>query len=109
MYGYITYICKKIIMKVKTDKPEKARFDARLTREQKQIFERAAVIGGYRSLSDFVITIAEERAQQIISKADSIIASQRDAEIFFDAVLNPGQPNEALRSAADEYNKLMAE
>ena len=90
-------------------KPEKARFDARLTKEQKQFFERAAVIGGYRSLSDFVLTIVEEKAQQIISKADNVIASQRDAEIFFDAILNPGQPNDALRFAAEEYDKLTAE
>lgn len=90
-------------------KPEKARFDARLTKEQKEFFERAAVIGGYRSLSDFVISIVEERAVQIINKADSIIASQKDAEIFFDAIINPGQPNDALKSALEEYNKFLAE
>lgn len=96
-------------MATKTMKPEKARFDARLTKEQKEFFERAAVIGGYRSLSDFVISIVEERAVQIINKADSIIASQKDAEIFFDAIINPGQPNDALKSALEEYNKFLAE
>lgn len=96
-------------MSTKTVKPEKARFDARLTQEQKQFFERAAVIGGYRSLSDFVISIVEEKAQQIISKADNIIASQKDAEIFFDAILNPVPPNNALKSAAEDYNKYTAE
>lgn len=96
-------------MSTRTMKPEKARFDARLTKEQKQFFERAAIIGGYRSLSDFVISIVEERAQQIISKADSIIASQKDSEIFFDAIINSGQPNDALRSAVEEYNNLMPE
>jgi uncharacterized protein (DUF1778 family) len=94
---------------MKTYKPEKARFDTRLTKEQKQFFERAAAVGGYRSLSDFVISTVEERAQQIISESEIIIASRRDAEIFFDAILNGGQPNEALRSAAEEYKKLTAE
>jgi uncharacterized protein (DUF1778 family) len=96
-------------MSTKTIKPEKTRFDTRLSKEQKQLFERAAAIGGYRSLSDFVVSIVEERAQEIISQSESIIASQRDSEIFFDAIMNPGQPNDALKSAFEEYNKLMAE
>jgi uncharacterized protein (DUF1778 family) len=92
-----------------TYKPEKARFDTRLTKEQKQFFERAAAAGGYRSLSDFVISTVEVRAQQIITESEKIIASRQDAEIFFDAIMNAGQPNEALRSAAEEYKKLTAE
>ena len=41
---------------MKTIKQEKARFDARLPKEQKQFFEKAALIGGYRNLTDFVIS-----------------------------------------------------
>jgi uncharacterized protein (DUF1778 family) len=96
-------------MSTKTKKSEKARFDARLTKDQKQNFERAAAIGGYRSLSDFVISIVEERAQQIITDSERIIASKRDAEIFFNAIMNPGLPNEALRLAVEEYKKLTGE
>jgi uncharacterized protein (DUF1778 family) len=96
-------------MSTNTIKPEKTRFDTRLSKEQKQLFERAAAIGGYRSLSDFVVSIVEERAQEIISQSESIIASQRDSEIFFDAIMNPGQPNDELKSAFEEYKKLVAE
>jgi len=32
----------------------KARFDTRLSKDKKLIIEKAAVLGGYRNLSDFV-------------------------------------------------------
>lgn len=96
-------------MSTKTIKSEKTRFDARLTKEQKQIFEKAAAIGGYRSLSDFVLSTVEERAQQIITESEKIIASRQDAEIFFNAITNAGQPNEALKSAFEEYKKITSE
>jgi uncharacterized protein (DUF1778 family) len=96
-------------MSTRTIKSEKTRFDARLTKEQKQFLERAAAIGGYRSLSDFVLSTVEERAQQIITESEKIIASRHDAEIFFNAITNAAQPNEALRSAVEDYKKLTAE
>jgi uncharacterized protein (DUF1778 family) len=34
---------------------------------------------------------------------DQIIASERDAEIFFNALLNPSEPNDALKKAAEDY------
>jgi uncharacterized protein (DUF1778 family) len=95
-------------MSTKTLKSEKTRFDARLTREQKQFFEKAAAIGGYRSLSDFVISTVEERAQEIIRQSESFIQSESDSEIFFEAIFNPGPPNEALLAALQEYNKMLA-
>ena len=45
---------------------EQARFNARLSREQKQLFEKAASIGGYRSLTDFVILTIQEKAKEIV-------------------------------------------
>ena len=84
---------------------EKARFDTRLPKEQKLLFERAASLGGYRNLSDFVILSAQEKANQIIQQRETIIASQRDAEIFFNALMDGVSPNEKLVSASIEYKK----
>jgi uncharacterized protein (DUF1778 family) len=39
-------------MKTKKSNIEKARFDTRLSTEQKALFERAARLGGYRILTD---------------------------------------------------------
>lgn len=39
------------------------RFDTRLPKEQKVFFERAARWGGYRNLTDFVVTAVQEKAK----------------------------------------------
>ena len=85
---------------------EKARFDTRLSKEQKQFFERAAMLGGYRNLTDFVIATVQNKAKEIIEEREKIIASQKDKEIFFKSLINPPKPNNDLISAKNEYNKL---
>jgi hypothetical protein len=46
---------------------EYARFDARLSKEQKSFFEKAAAYGGYRSLTDFVILTVQSKAKELAS------------------------------------------
>jgi len=86
---------------------EKTRFDTRLTKEQKEFFEYAASIGGYRSLTEFVLVSVEERAKQIVEEHNKIISSKRDQEIFFQAISEAPKPNEALENAATRYNNLV--
>ncbi|MFA5296935.1 MAG: DUF1778 domain-containing protein [Lutibacter sp.] len=89
-------------------KQEKARFDTRLSKEQKEFFERAARVGGYRSLTDFVVLTVQEKAKEIISEKERIIASKKDSEIFFDAITNSPKANENLINAASEYKALLS-
>lgn len=84
-----------------------ARFDTRLPKEQKAFFEKAARMGGYRNLTDFVVMAVQEKAKEIVSEKERVIASQRDSEIFFDAVTNPKGPNDALSRAAHEFKALV--
>ena len=83
----------------------KTRFEARLTVEEKEFFERAAAIGGFRSLTDFIVRSAKIRAEEIVSQHELIVSSKRDGEIFFDAILNAEAPNDKLRAAANKLNK----
>lgn len=87
---------------------EQSRFDARLPKEQKEFFEKAARLGGFRNLTDFIIMTAQEKAKEIIKEKEEIIASERDAQIFFDAITNPKKPSESLKKALDEYNSFIA-
>lgn len=87
---------------------EQARFDARIPKELKEFFERAAYLGGFRSLTDFIILSAQEKAKEIINERDRIIASERDSQIFFDAITNPKQPSESLKNALKDYNVFTA-
>lgn len=89
-------------------KQEKARFDTRLPKEQKLFFEKAARVGGYRSLTDFVVLAVQEKAKQIISEKEQVIASEKDSEIFFDAITNPPKANKNLINAANEYKVLLS-
>jgi len=83
-----------------------ARFDTRLPKEQKEYFEYAADLGGYRTLTEFVISSAQEKADAIVEKHRSVLASKRDQDIFFKAIMNPPAPGKALTAAVKKYNKL---
>jgi uncharacterized protein (DUF1778 family) len=83
-----------------------ARFDTRLPQEQKDYFEYAADLGGYRTLTEFVISAVQSKADEIVAKHRSIVASKRDHEIFFNALLNPPSPGKKLAAAVKRYNKL---
>ncbi|MGE4347196.1 MAG: DUF1778 domain-containing protein [Flavobacteriaceae bacterium] len=86
---------------------EQARFDARLSKEQKQFFEKAAYLGGFRSLTDFVILTVQEKAKEIVQEKEQIIASEKDSQIFFDAITNPKKPSETLKNALEDYNAFV--
>jgi uncharacterized protein (DUF1778 family) len=96
-------------METITEQEGKARFDTRLSRDKKLMIEKAALLGGYKNLSDFVVTTVCEKALEIIKKSETILSSQRDNEVFFNALINPPEPNNALRSAVSQYKKQGAE
>jgi len=84
---------------------EKTRFDTRLTKEQKEYFEHASRLGGFKTLSDFILTSAKNHADQIMELHQQILASEKDREVFFYALLHPKKPNALLKKAADRYKK----
>ena len=88
---------------------EKARFDVKIPKAQKQLFEYAASLGGFRTLTDFIINAVQEKANAIIHEHNTILASERDREIFFDAIMDPQGPNKKLRDAAERYKLFMQE
>lgn len=96
-------------MEAKELNKEKARFDTRLSQEQKDSFEKAARLGGFKSLSDFVIVTVQQKAKEILLESAQIIASQRDSELFFNAITQSDKPNQKLTEAAEEYKTLLSE
>ncbi len=91
-----------------TTTKEQARFDARLPKEQKQFFEKAAYLGGYRSLTDFIILTVQEKAKEIVEEKEQVIASERDSQIFFDAITSPKKPSKTLKRALKDYNDFVS-
>lgn len=87
---------------------EHARFNARLPKEQKQLFEKAAYLGGFRNLTDFIVLTVQEKAKEILKEKERIIVSERDGEFFFKAITNPKKPSKTLKSALKDYNTFIA-
>lgn len=86
-----------------------ARFDTRLPREQKEFFEYAAKLGGYRTLTEFVIISVQNKADEIVRKHRLILSSKRDQEVFFETIMNPPAPGKKLVAAAKKYKKNLKE
>lgn len=83
-----------------------ARLEARITEDQKAIFQRAAVLGGHRSLTEFVIQSAQEKADALIREHDVLSLTAKDKRIFVDALLKPPAPNKKLKKAVERYKNM---
>lgn len=79
-----------------------ARIEARVTAKQKRLFERAAKLAGV-TLTDFMISSMQRAATQTIQEQAMLRLTERDQQAFINALLNPPEPNEALRKAAKAY------
>lgn len=82
---------------------EKSRFDTRLSAQQKDLFERAAQMGGYKTLSEFILSSAQQQADQILERHRQILSDEADRKTFFKALLNPPSPNAKLKKAMARY------
>jgi len=75
------------------------RLQARVAPDVHATLKRAAEIEG-RSVSDFVIAAAHAAAQRAIEQTQIIRLSVEDQRRFAAALIDPPEPNEALRRAA---------
>lgn len=81
-----------------------SRIENRCTVEQKDTLKRAAELLGV-SLSNFTLEASLEKAHKIISQNAILELSLRDQELFAEALLNPAEPNAALRAAKEKFDK----
>ncbi len=83
-----------------------ARLEARLPADIHAMLKRAAQIQG-RSLPDFVVTAAQEAARHTIEDTEIIRLSAEGQRRFAEALLNPPEPNEALKRAFEHHRRLV--
>ncbi len=81
---------------------KKARLEAGITPEQKELIERAAAYEG-RSVSDFVVRTVERAAKAVIQEHGVLRLNESQSRAFVETLLNPPKPNEALEQAAEKY------
>lgn len=82
------------------------RVEIRISSHDKKIFQKAQKLSGDKSFSSFIVRIVKQQAEEIVAENDRIIASEKDREIFFDAVFGESEPNENLVEAAKKYKSL---
>jgi uncharacterized protein (DUF1778 family) len=78
------------------------RLEARVSREQKELFQRAADLQG-STLTEFLMNALQEAATRTVSEHGALKLGDRDREVFINALLSPPEPNDTLRRAASEF------
>ena len=85
-----------------------ARIEARLSPDALEIVKRAAEIQG-RSVSDFVVTAAQEAAHKAIEETQIIRLSMEDQQRFVGLLLNPPPLSQALERARLAHSQMVVE
>ena len=103
MYGNSTY---NDSMREAVEIPSKtARLEARLTGKQKALFQHAADLTG-RSLTEFVVSSAQEVASRTVREHEVLTLRGRDRQVFLNALLKPVSSSKRLRQAARRYRRV---
>jgi uncharacterized protein (DUF1778 family) len=79
-----------------------ARLEARLPASIYALLKRAAELKG-RSLTDFVVSAAQDAALRAIDDDGVIRLCAEDQVRFANALLNPPEPNAALQQAMSQH------
>jgi len=87
---------------MRTSSSRVERLEARVSQEQKALFQRAADLQG-RKLTDFMISSLQDAARRTIDEMEVIRLSGAESRAFAQALLNPREPSKRLRDAARRY------
>ncbi|TIO13039.1 MAG: DUF1778 domain-containing protein [Mesorhizobium sp.] len=80
----------------------KERLEARISADQKDLFQRAAELQG-RTLTDFVIASVHEAAVRTLEDMQAVKLTVKESRAFAEALLNPRDPGPRLRAGAQRY------
>lgn len=83
------------------------RVEARLNPEQKRRIEYAAHLKG-TSISDFMVSSADDAAVRAIEQHEVWTLADRDREIFVKALLHPPAPSRRMKAAARRYRSRVS-
>lgn len=83
------------------------RLECRITPQEKEFISRAATLSG-SSTSDFVRSTLLSASREVVKTHDIIELTAAGSRAFSEALLNPPEPNENLRSLAREFGAVPA-
>ena len=70
------------------------------------MIERAAALQN-TTVSGFVVSSALDAATHLIQERERLVLGERDWEVFLNALLDPPEPNAALRDAVQIHARLV--
>jgi uncharacterized protein (DUF1778 family) len=74
----------------------------RLDARTKRTLERAAAYEE-KSVSEFVLASATAAAERIIERHEVVTLPPADWDVFFDALVDPPEPNDVLKAAVRRF------
>lgn len=80
------------------------RVELRASHQERKLLEKAASSLGM-NLSTFIRMAARERASEILRSNTTIMLTERDADLFLNALENPPKPNTNLKKAFSKYQR----
>lgn len=88
-------------------KSANARIDLRTTVQRKHFFEMIAFVGGYDSLSSFIVEASEMLANKVLDGAgESRKLSPEDRDLLLGLLRKAPEPNAALKKAYEKVTRL---
>jgi len=81
------------------------RVEIRMTRTQKRDIERAANLRG-TSVADIIVNAMQIAATEAIREFEVLDLRNEDRRVFVEALLNPPEPNEALKAAVARHKRM---
>ncbi|MEQ8819308.1 MAG: DUF1778 domain-containing protein [Sumerlaeia bacterium] len=91
-----------------TNATKTSRIEARVNPIMKERLIKAAAIQGC-TLSDFVVDAVREKADHVIESHEIITLTEQDRELFFEALRNPPEANDALKEAFRQHREYFGE
>jgi uncharacterized protein (DUF1778 family) len=86
-------------------KPTKdERVPLRMTTENRDAIRRAACLRGL-TMTDFLVSTALEKAEEILQEETRVRLSHRDFEALLNAIDSNDEPCETLKKAAEEFKE----
>lgn len=73
-----------------------SRIEIRTSEDAKMLIEKAASLTG-ETLSSYILNKSLSSAQKDVERMESITVRNQDRDMFFSLLVNPPEPNEALK------------
>ena len=95
----IALVAKRSVRKTDalTARPSRDRIHLRVARDVKDMLEQAAAISTGGDVTAFVIGAAADRAHRVLSELEVTRIDHETRRRFYDLVLNPPEPSDALK------------